>query len=83
MVKNAFHGETMANIRDGIKLQFIRKNDIKSIIKQQSKLTLNRKHASYANCDSYTFNQNENRKNRPICFGFRVLELSKLLRYET
>ena len=51
--------------------------------KQQSKLTFNGIHKSYKNCDSYTFKQNEVLMDKPIYLGFSVLELSKLLMYET
>ena len=52
-------------------------------MKQQSKLTFNGIHKSYDNCDSYTFKQNEVLMDKPIYLGFSVLELSKLLMYET
>ena len=53
------------------------------MIKQQSKLSFNRIHKSFENCDSYTFQQNEVLMDNPIYLGFTVLELSKLLMYET
>ena len=40
-------------------------------------------HKSYENCDSYTFKQNEVLMDKPIYLGSSVLELSKLLMYET
>ena len=40
-------------------------------------------HKSYDNCDSYTFKQNEVMMDKAIYLGFSVLELSKLLMYET
>ena len=46
-------------------------------------MTLNGIHKSYANCDSYTFKQNEFLMDKPIYLGFTVLKLSKLLMYET
>ena len=52
-------------------------------MKQQSKLTFNGIHKSYENSDSYTFKQNEVLMDEPIYLGFSVLELSKLLMYET
>ena len=45
-------------------------------------MTFNGIHKSYENCDSYTFKQNEVLMDKPICLGFTVLELSKLLMYE-
>ena len=46
-------------------------------------MTFNGIHESYENCDSYTFKQNEVLMDKPIYLGFSVLELSKLLMYET
>ena len=46
-------------------------------------MTFNGIHKSYENCDSYTFKQNEVLMDKPIYLGFSVLELNKLLMYET
>ena len=73
----------MENVRKRMKKKFIRKSDHREIIKQQAKLTFNGIHKSYENCDSYTFKQNEVLMNKPIYLGFSVLELIKLLMYET
>ena len=83
LLNNAFYGKTMENVRNRLKIKFIKKDDHKEIIKQQSKLTFNGIHKSYENCDSYTFKQNEVLMDKPIYLGFTVLELSKLLMYET
>ena len=56
---------------------------MKKLVKQQSKLTFNGIHKSYENYDSFTFKQNEVMFDKPIYLGFSVLELSKLLMYET
>ena len=40
-------------------------------------------HTSYTNYDSYTSKQNEVVTDKPIYLGFALLELSKLLMYET
>ena len=80
---NCFYGKTMENVRDRVKIEFIKKDDITHIIKQQSKLTFNGIHKSYENYDSYTFKQNEILMDKPIYLGFSVLELSKLHMYET
>ena len=73
----------MENVRNRLKKKFIKKDDYREIIKQQSKLAFNGVHKSYENCDSYTFKQNEVLMDKPIYLGFSVLELSKLLMYET
>ena len=80
---NAFYGKTMEKVRNSIKVEFISKNDTDKIIKQQSKLTLNGIHKPYTNYDSYTFKQNEVVTDQPIYLGFALLELSKVLMYET
>ena len=83
LINNAFFGKTMENVRNRLKMKIIKKDDHREIIKQQSKLTFNRIHKSYENCDSYTFKQNEVLMDKPIYLGFSVLELSKLIMYET
>ena len=42
----AFYGKTMKNVRYRLRLKFFKKDDIKSIIEQQSKLTFNGVHQS-------------------------------------
>ena len=83
LLNNAFYGKTMENVRNRLKIKFIKKDDYKEIIKHQSKLTFNGIHKSFENCDSYTFKQNEVLMDKPIYLGFSVLELSKLLMSET
>ena len=83
LLNNAFYGKTMENVRNRLKIKFIKKDDYREIIKQQSKLTFNGIHKAYENCDSYIFKQNEVLMDKPIYLGFSVLELSKLLMYET
>ena len=83
LLNNAFYGKTMENVRNRLKTKFIKKDDYREIIKQQSRLTFNGIHKSYESCDSYTFKQNEVLMDKPIYLGFTVLELSKLLMYET
>ena len=83
LLNNAFHGKTMENVRTRLKIKFVKKDDYREIIKQQSKLTFNGIQKSYENCDSYTFKQNEVLMDKPIYLGFTVLELSKLHVYET
>ena len=83
LLKNAFYGNTGEKVCNRIKVEFIGKDDTDKIIKQQSKLFFNGIHKSYENYDSYTFKQNEVLMDKPICLGFAILELSKLLIYET
>ena len=83
LLNNAFYGKTMENVRNRLKINFFKKDDYREIIKQQSKLTFNGIHKSYENCYSYTIRQNEVLMDKPIYLGFSVLELSKLLMYET
>ena len=64
----------MENVRNHFLLEFIKKDENKKISKQQSKLTFNGIHMSYENCDSYTFQQNEVKMNKPIHLGFAVLD---------
>ena len=44
---------------------------------------MNSIHKSYTNYDSYTFKQNEVVTDKPTYLGFALLELSKILMYET
>ena len=83
LLNNSFFGKTTENVRNRLKIKFIKKNDYKEIIKQRSKLTFNGVHKSYENYVSYAFKPNEVLMDKPIYLGFSVLELSKLLCYET
>ena len=51
--------------------------------KWQSKITFEGTHKSYEKDDSFTFRQMEILMDKPIYLGFSVLELSKLLMYES
>ena len=66
-----------------MELELIKKDNIKKIIDQQSKLTFNGIQKSYKNYDSYTFKQNQVVMDKAIYVGFDILELSKLHMYET
>ena len=83
LLNNAFDRKTMENVRNRIKVEFIRKDDTDEIIKPQSRLTFDGIHKSYKNCDSYTLKQNEVLLDKPFYLGFSVLELSEFLMYET
>ena len=52
LLTNAFYGKKIENVRNRLRLDFIKKDDCKEVIKLQSKLTLNGIHKSYENCDS-------------------------------
>ena len=59
LLVNAASGKFLENVRNRLRLELNEKEDIKKIIKQQSKITFNGIHKTYENCDSYTFNQNK------------------------
>ena len=82
LLNNTFYGKTMGNVRNRIRVEFI-KDETDEIIKQQSKMTFNGIHKSYENYDSYKFKQNEVLMDKPIYLGFSVIQLRKLLFYET
>ena len=83
LLNNAFYGKPMENVRNRLNLKPLKKDDYKKIIKQQSKLSFNGIDKSYENCDIFTFKQNEVLMDKPKYLGFSVLELTKLLVYET
>ena len=83
LINDSFFGKTMEDVRNRLKIKFIKKDDTDKISKQKSKLTFNDVHKSYENCDSYTFKQNEVLMDKHIYLGCAVLELCKLLMYET
>ena len=77
MLNNAFYGKTMENVRNRIKVEFMKKDEIGKIIKQQSKMTFNGIHKLSKNYDSYTFKQKKALRDKPIYLGVYILELSK------
>ena len=83
ILNNVFYGNTLVNFRKRCKIEIIKKDDTDKIIKQQSKLTFNDIQKCYTIYDSYAFKQNEVLMEKPISLGFAILELSKLLMYET
>ena len=83
LLVNAASGKFLENVRNRLELELIKKDNVKKIIKQQSKLTFNAIQKSYENYDSYTFKKNEIVMDKAIYVGFAILELSKLHMYET
>ena len=73
----------MENICNRIKVEIIKKDDNGNIFINQSKLTFNGLHKSYTNYESYTFKQSEVLTDKPTYLGFAILQLSKVLMYET
>ena len=55
LLNNAAFGKFLENIRNRLVLELIKKDDIKKIIKQQTKLTFDGIQKSYEIYDSYTF----------------------------
>ena len=82
LLVNAALGKFLENVRNRLRLEIIKKDDIKNNIKQQSKLTFNGIHRSYENCDSYSFKRNQAIMDRAFYVGFAILDLSKLYMYE-
>ena len=80
---NAAFGKFLENIRNRLELELIKKDNIKKINDQQSKLTFNGIEKSYENYDNHTFKQNQVVMDKAIYVGFTILELSKLHMYET
>ena len=74
LLNNSFHGKCMENVQNRLKVEFIKKDDFKKIIKQQTKKTFNGTHKSYENCDSYVIKKNEVVMDKPIYLGFTVLD---------
>ena len=83
LLSNAFYGKTMENVRNRIKVKFIKKVCNEKITKQQSKSTFIGKHKSLTNYDSYTFKQSERLIDEPFYLGFTIVKLGKSLMYET
>ena len=83
LLVNAVFGKFLENVRNRLNLELIKKDNIKKIIDQQSKLTFSGIQKSYENYDSYTFKKYEVVMDKAIYVGFAILELSKLHMYET
>ena len=73
----------MEDVRNRIKVEFVKNTNERKILKYQSRLDFDGIHKSYQDYDSYTFKSNVVKMEKPIYLGFCILELSKLLMYET
>ena len=82
LMKNAFFGKTMENVRYRTNLEFIDHSQIDQIIKRQSKLSFKGIVDHYSKFSVYKFDKEKTVFDKPIYLGFTVLELSKLLMYE-
>ena len=79
----SFFGKTMEDVRNRIKVEFAKNTDEQKILRYQSRLDFDGIHKSYQDYDRYTFKSNVIKMEKPIYLGFTILELSKLLMYET
>ena len=83
LLVNAASGKFLENIRNRLNLELIKKDNIKKIVYQQSKLTFNGIQKTYESYYSFTYKKNEIVMDKAIYVGFAILELSKLHMYET
>ena len=83
LLNNAFYGKTMENVKNGIGVIPIKKDEDDKNFKWQSKQTFNGIHKSYENNVTYTLKQTEVLMGKPTYSGFTVLELSEIILYET
>ena len=60
LLVNAAFGKFLENVRNPLRLEINKKDKIKNIIKQQSKLTFDGVHKSHENYDSYTLKKRSN-----------------------
>ena len=80
---SSFFGKTMEDVRNRIKVEFVKNTNERKILRFQSRLDFDGIHKRYQDYDSYTFKSNVVKMEKPIYLGFCILELSKLLMYET
>ena len=72
LLVNAAFGKFLENVRNRLELELIKKDNIKKIINQQSKLTFNGIQKSYENYGSYTFKQNQVVMDKALYVGFSI-----------
>ena len=75
LLNKAYYGKTMEIVRTTVYIEFLKKDDKKENIKQQSNLTFNRIH-KFEKCDIHTFVQNEVLLDKLVYLGFAVLKMS-------
>ena len=73
----------MEDVRNRIKVEFVENTNERKILRFQSRLDFDGIHKSYQDYDTYTFRSNVVKMEKPIYLAFTILELSKLLMYET
>ena len=80
---SSFFEKIMEDVRNRIKNEFVKNTNERKILQFQSRLDFNGIRKSYQDYDTYTFKSNIIKMEKPIYLGFCILELSKLLMYET
>ena len=75
----SFFGKTTEDVRNRIKVEFVKNTDERKILKNQSRLDFDGIHKSYQDYDSCTLKSNVVKMEKPIYLGFTILELSKHL----
>ena len=68
----SFFGKTMEDVRNRIKVEFIKNTDGSRILRYQSRLDFDGIHKSYQDYDSYTFKSNVIKMEKPIYLGFVI-----------
>ena len=83
LLSNCFFSKTMENVLKRTLLKFIRNDDEKKILKAQSNLSFDGIHHLNENYSSNMFKNNILSLSKQIYLGSVILDLSKLLMYET
>ena len=82
VIEQIFHGKTVENIRKRVNLAFIDKSDAHRKLYQESKIFFDYIIAQNDHFDLCSFDKGSIDFTKPIYFGFCVLEVSKILKYE-
>ena len=78
-----FSGKIVENIRNCVNVQFIQNCEEQKLIKARSKLSFDGIRHVYEDYTRYMFKNQILKMEEPIYLGFCILDLSKLLMYET